>query len=75
MLVDPLVCYFCALLSFFVVIFPLVMEKYEKTCINTKTNDFDQRMACRAPICWSKYTTPAQRYVAFDLHWNLLTNF
>ena len=22
--------------------------------------DFDQRMACRAPVCWSKYTTAGQ---------------
>ena len=28
-----------------------------KTCLNTKTNDFNQQMACGAPIYWSKYTT------------------
>ena len=32
-------------------------EKDEKTCFNAETNDFDQRTACRAPVCWSKYTT------------------
>ena len=35
------------------------MEKVtERSCFNTETNDFDQPMACRAPVCWSKYTTP-----------------
>ena len=37
--------------------FPLVTEKYEKTCLNAKKNDFDQQMLCRAPVCWSKFTT------------------
>ena len=32
-------------------------EKDEKTCFNAETNDFDQRMACEAPVCWSIYTT------------------
>ena len=52
-------CYFCALLS----LFSISMEKDEKTCFNADTNDFDQRMARRAPVCWSKYTT---RRVPFD---------
>ena len=35
------------------------MEKVtERSCFNTETNDFDQPIACRAPVCWSKYTTP-----------------
>ena len=33
------------------------MEKDEKTCFHTETNDFDQCSACRAPVRWSKYTT------------------
>ena len=64
MLVDPLLLHVFVRLSFlFCYLFPLVMEKYEKTCYNAKTcfnaeiNDFDQQMACGAPICWSKYTT------------------
>ena len=24
---------------------------------NSETNDFDQQMACGAPVCWSKYIT------------------
>ena len=35
------------------------MEKDKKTCFNAEKNDFDQPMACRAPVCWSKYTTIA----------------
>ena len=31
-------------------------EKDVKSCFNVK-NDFDQQMACGAPICWLKYTT------------------
>ena len=30
-------------------------EKDEKTCLNAKTNDFDQRTACGAPVRWSKF--------------------
>ena len=26
-------------------------------CFSTKTNDFNQRTMCKAPVCWSKYTT------------------
>ena len=36
-------------------LFPLVMEKDEKTSFNAETNDFDQQTACEAPIRWSKY--------------------
>ena len=32
------------------------MEKDRKTCFNAEKNDFDQQMACRVPVCWSKYT-------------------
>ena len=39
-----------------------VTEKDRKTCENTEKDDFDQQTACRAPVCWSKYTTLA--------HWN-----
>ena len=58
MLVDPFYCVF--LLLFFALSFlfcPFVMGKDEKICFNAETNDFDQRMAYRAPACWSKYTT------------------
>ena len=41
----------------FVTFVTFVMEKDGKTCFNAETNDFDQRMACEAPICWLKYTT------------------
>ena len=37
--------------------FPFVTEKDEKTCLNAEKEDFDQRMACEAPVRWSKYTT------------------
>ena len=42
------------LFSFF---FPFVMNKEGKACFNAETNDFDQRMTCGAPVCWSKYTS------------------
>ena len=43
-------------LSFFF-LFPFVMQKDGKTCFNAETNDFNQQMACGAPVLWSKYTT------------------
>ena len=58
MLVDLFYCMFlCGFPFFFLSFFPLLTEKYEKTCFNAKTNDFDPRTAYRAPVCWSKYTT------------------
>ena len=50
-------CYFYVFLSFFFLFLPLMTEKDEKTSFQAETNDFDQRAACRAPFCWSKYTT------------------
>ena len=32
---------------------------YDKTCFNAKTNNFNQKTACGAPVRWSKYTTHA----------------
>ena len=29
-----------------------------KLHFKAETNDFDQQTACRAPLCWLKYTTP-----------------
>ena len=31
----------------------------KKMFLRRNTNDFNQRTTCRAPICWSKYITPA----------------
>ena len=28
-----------------------------KTCFSAETNNFDEQMACRAPVRWLKYTT------------------
>ena len=33
------------------------ITKIQITCFNPETNDFDQRPACEASVCWSKYTT------------------
>ena len=51
------VTYFLRFPVFFLSFFLFVMEKDGKTCFNTETNYFDQRKACGAPVCWSKYTT------------------
>ena len=48
---------FCVIFMFFFLFLPLMTEKYEKTSFQAETNDFDQRTVCRAPFCWSKYTT------------------
>ena len=50
---------FFALSFLFPFFFPYVMEKDKKTRFKQKKKFFDQRTACGAPICWSKYTTPA----------------
>ena len=54
-MVDP--PFMHVFLVFLILFFPLVTEKVQKTCVNTKTNDFDQQTACKAPARWSKYTT------------------
>ena len=43
---------FCTFFFFF----PFVTKKTEKLVLVSK-NDFNQRLACGAPVCWSKYTT------------------
>ena len=47
----------CFLGFLFFFLFPFVMQKDGKTCFNAETNDFNQQMACGAPVLWSKYTT------------------
>ena len=40
--------------------FRVVGPKINKfNCFHAETNDFDQQTACRAPVCWLKYTTVA----------------
>ena len=38
-------------------LFSVSAEKYENTCFDAKTNDFDKRTVCGAPVGWSKYKT------------------
>ena len=33
------------------------LNGWPKFCFNAETNNFDQQMACGAPVRWSKYTT------------------
>ena len=54
---------------FFLSFFPLVKEKDEKFCSNPEKNDFDQRMACGAPVCWSKYTADINTIDLKDERW------
>ena len=44
-------------LCYYMHFFTFVTEKDRKTLFYRQENDFDQGMACGAPICWSKYTT------------------
>ena len=37
--------------------FTLVTEEDKKTCFNAERNYSYQQTACRALVCWSKYTT------------------
>ena len=30
-----------------------------KRCESAEKDDFDHQTACKSPVCWSKYTTPA----------------
>ena len=65
----PTVVYFDQRMEFscyFLCFSPVCDGKRWKTCFNAKTNDFDLKKECRAPICWSKYTTahnPSKRLV------------
>ena len=61
MLVDPFNACFSLLFLHFPFFFLLVMEKEKKACFHAETNDLEQQKACRAPICWSKYTTQLLR--------------
>ena len=54
MLVDPFFCFFPLFLKLFLLLF--VTKKEGKTCLNAEKDDFDQFMACTAPVLWSKYT-------------------
>ena len=45
--------YFCV----FLVSFSFETEKDRKTCLNAKKDNFNQKTACKAPICCLKYTT------------------
>ena len=45
-LVDPFLCIFIS----FLVLCLLFSKNHQK-------DDFDQQMACKSPVCWSKYTT------------------
>ena len=56
-------CYFLRFLPFF----PVCDGKRQIICFNTK-NDFDQRMWCKAPVCWSKYTTLHAKYLSLVNH-------
>ena len=44
---------FCVVSSSFL----FVMEKDGKAFFNAEKSEFDQRMFCKAPVCWLKYTT------------------
>ena len=46
-------CYFLRFLIFF----SICDGKRRKNLCYAGTNDFDQQMACGAPVRWSKYTT------------------
>ena len=48
---------FCAAFFSFYFFFYVSDGKIQKTCLNAKTNDYDQRTECGAPVCQSKYTT------------------
>ena len=32
-------------------------KKDRKTCLNNKKDDFNQQIACKAPVRWTKYAT------------------
>ena len=51
------VCCYDMFLCYYMHFFTFVTEKDRKTLFYRQENDFDQGMACGAPICWSKYTT------------------
>ena len=53
MLVDPFYDMFFVIICGF---FTFMTEKDEKPVSASKI-DFNQQMACRAPVCWLKYTT------------------
>ena len=57
MLVDPLFIYF---LTFLHLLPSLFLILYRKDIKHQKRQNkiFDQQTVCKAPICWSKYTTP-----------------
>ena len=46
--------FLCGFLLFFLYFVLLVTEK---SCFSIKKIDYDQCTACRAPVCWLKYTT------------------
>ena len=56
---------FCISISFRVLHAPESWSKYVNICIKAERNYFDQQMACRAPIRWSKYTTPEKARESF----------
>ena len=41
----------------------LTRKTHIKRGFNAETKDFNQGMVCRAPVCWSKYTTETHRDV------------
>ena len=45
-------------------------EKKQKTCLNTKQDDFDQQTECEAPVGWSKCTI-ACKYPTINENQNL----
>ena len=57
---------FCAAFLFFF-LFSVSDGKIQKTYFTAKTNDFNLRTACGAPVCWSKYTTGS----VFCVRWPL----
>ena len=85
MLVDPI--FYCMFLHVFVrlsFLFSLFCSVSDrKSRFTIKKFDFEQRTACRAPVCWSKYTTALThdqfrfesiQKAAFDTACKIVTN-